>query len=57
VTPFSGIAEIELAQVLSKVVAQLRTGDETNLQSNCEQWLAQAADDLDKRISFGTFDR
>ncbi len=57
VTPFSSIAEIELAQVLGKVVAQLRAGDETNLQSNCDHWLAQAADDLDKRIAFGTFDR
>jgi arabinosaccharide transport system substrate-binding protein len=57
VTPFTSVAAIELAQVLSSAVAWRRDHGEDGLLEHCQQWLNDTASDLEKRIEFGTFEK
>jgi ABC-type glycerol-3-phosphate transport system substrate-binding protein len=55
VTPFSAVAYIELAAVLSDAVDYRRNHGESGLTAQCQRWLDDAAADLQRRIQFGTF--
>jgi len=55
VTPFTAVASIELSDVISHAVDyRIKYGD-AGLKEKCQQWLDEAAVDLERRIQFGTF--
>jgi arabinosaccharide transport system substrate-binding protein len=55
VTPFTAIAFIELCSVLNKAVDYRQQHGDGGLIARCQQWLNDAAADLQRRIQFGTF--
>jgi ABC-type glycerol-3-phosphate transport system substrate-binding protein len=55
VTPFTAVASIELAEVLGRAVDFRREHGDAGLVAQCQQWLNEAAADLQRRIQFGTF--
>jgi arabinosaccharide transport system substrate-binding protein len=54
VTPFTAVAEAELSAVLGQAVDYRRRHGESGLTEKCQQWLDDAAADLERRIQFGT---
>jgi arabinosaccharide transport system substrate-binding protein len=56
VTPASGVAESALSMVLIRAIAHAREHGEAGLEDACRRWLADAADDLRRRVAHGSFD-
>ena len=60
VTPFSALAELELADVLQRAIQLQRDHpgrrvDDPESLTQCMQWLNAGADDLRQRVDLGTF--
>lgn len=55
VTPFSLMAEEQLASVMSKAIAEARDHGSASLEAKCQQWLNAAAIELQRRVDFGKF--
>jgi len=56
VTPFTVIAQQLLADVLNDAVRRVDQGRTEKLEQDIQKWLNVAAEDLKKRIEFGTFE-
>jgi ABC-type glycerol-3-phosphate transport system substrate-binding protein len=56
VTPFTILAEQQLANVMTEAIAQMRNHGSAGLEKDCQHWLNIAAVDLQRRVDFGKFD-
>jgi len=57
VTPFTAVASVELSDVLSSAVDYRQAHGDSGLTARIQQWLDDAAVDLQRRIQFGTFSK
>ncbi|HLL90524.1 MAG TPA: extracellular solute-binding protein [Tepidisphaeraceae bacterium] len=55
VTPFTAVAHGALAVVMNRAISAVRSGDDVDLERQCQSWLDDAAKDVQRRIAFGTF--
>jgi arabinosaccharide transport system substrate-binding protein len=55
-TPFTTVALGLLSDVLNKAVARVDAGEISGLDEDIQLWLNDAAEDLRRRIDFGTFE-
>jgi ABC-type glycerol-3-phosphate transport system substrate-binding protein len=57
VTPFTVLAEQQLANVLIQAIERMRTQGSAGLQEQCQHWLNAEAIDLQRRVNFGKFEQ
>lgn len=55
-TPFTTVAMGLLSDVLNDAVARINDGKTADLDADIQKWLDEAAEDLHRRIKFGTFE-
>lgn len=56
VTPFTVLAQEQLADVMNTAISQMRQHGSAGLEEKCQHWLNDAAVDLQKRVDFGKFE-
>jgi multiple sugar transport system substrate-binding protein len=56
VTPVTAIAQAQLAVVVNRAVAHVKSRGTDGLAAECQSWLDFAADDLKARIAHGRFE-
>ncbi len=56
-TPFTTVATGLLSDVLNRAAARINDGATNGLDEDIKRWLDESAKDLQRRISFGTFEK
>jgi len=57
VTPFTTLATQALTMVLNRAVIAVQSGQDADLESKIHSWLIEADAEVQKRITFGTFEQ
>lgn len=52
-TPFTAVAQAELTDVLGKAMNAIEAGRDRDLESLCQGWLNESANELRRRVKFG----